>query len=73
MLYWISVIINFVFLIAAVWLGIYIVSRSPRNLVAWLTGLTLWSVASLFLNICLNRLFDSIIVMLNVAMKVVIK
>ena len=53
MLYWISVIINFVFLIAAVWLGIYIVSRSPRNLVAWLTGLTLWSVASLFLNMLL--------------------
>jgi len=53
MLYWISVIINFIFLIAAVWLGIYIVSRSPRNLVAWLTGLTLWSVASLFLNMLL--------------------
>jgi GAF domain-containing protein len=53
MLYWVSTIINFVFLIAAVWLGIYIVSRSPRNPVAWLTGLTLWSVASMFLNMLL--------------------
>jgi hypothetical protein len=41
---------NFVFLIAAVWLGIYVVTRSPRSLIAWLTGLTLWSVAGLFLN-----------------------
>jgi hypothetical protein len=53
MLYWISTIINFVFLIAAVWLGIYIVSRSPRNPVSWLTGLTLLSVASMFLNMLL--------------------
>ena len=53
MLYWISIITNFIFLVAAVWLGIYIVSRSPRSLVAWLTGLTLWSVSSLFLNMLL--------------------
>ncbi len=53
MLYWISVITNFIFLVAAVWLGIYIVSRSPRRLVSWLTGLTLWSVASFFLNMLL--------------------
>jgi hypothetical protein len=53
MLYWISIITNFIFLVATVWLGIYIVSRSPRRLVAWLTGLTLWSVASLFLNFLL--------------------
>jgi hypothetical protein len=53
MLYWISIITNFIFLVAAVWLGIYIVSRSPRRLVPWLTGLTLWSVASLFLNMLL--------------------
>jgi hypothetical protein len=53
MLYWISIITNFIFLVAAVWLGIYIVSRSPRRLVPWLTGLTLWSIASLFLNMLL--------------------
>jgi hypothetical protein len=50
MLLSITVQTNFVFLIAAVWLGIYVVTRSPRSLTAWLTGLTLWSVAGLFLN-----------------------
>jgi GAF domain-containing protein len=32
---------------------LYIVTRSPRSQVAWLTGLTLWSVAGVFLNILL--------------------
>ena len=38
---------------AAVWLGIYVITRNPRSLVSWLTGLTLWSVAGLFLNMLL--------------------
>jgi GAF domain-containing protein len=53
MLHDITILINFIFLIVAVWLGIYVVTRSPRSLVAWLTGLTLWSVAGLFLNMLL--------------------
>ena len=53
MLFAITVIVNFVFLIAAVWLGVYVVTRSPRSPVAWLTGLTLWSMAGLFMNILL--------------------
>ena len=53
MLLFITILTNFVFLIAAVWLGIYVVTRSPRSLIAWLTGLTLWSMAGLFLNLLL--------------------
>ncbi len=53
MLLSITLLINFVFLIAAVWLGIYVITRSPRSLIAWLTGLTLWSMAGLFLNLLL--------------------
>jgi hypothetical protein len=33
-----------------VWLGWYVVTRSPKNLLSWLTGLALWSVGGLFLN-----------------------
>ena len=50
LLHSITIIVNFVFLITAVWLGVYLVTRSPRSLVAWLTGFTLWSLAGLFLN-----------------------
>lgn len=48
-----TILINFGFLMAAVWLGIYVITRNPRSLVSWLTGLTLWSVAGLFLNMLL--------------------
>jgi hypothetical protein len=50
MLFSISAVVNFVFLFTAVWLGVYLVTRSPRSTVAWLTGLTLWSFSGLFLN-----------------------
>lgn len=50
LLYTITLVVNFVCLVAAVWLGIYVVTRSLRSPVAWLTGLTLWSIASFFLN-----------------------
>lgn len=50
MLFSISAVVNFVFLFAAVWLGVYLITRSPRSLVAWLTGFTLWSFSGLFLN-----------------------
>lgn len=50
MLYPLTILINIVCLIMAVWLGIYVVTRSGRSLIAWLTSLTLWSLAGLFLN-----------------------
>ena len=48
-----TVAVNIAALGAAIWLGLYIVTRSPRSQVAWLTGLTLWSVAGVFVNILL--------------------
>ncbi len=48
-----TVVVNFVGLAVAIWLGIYIVTRSPRSTIAWLAGLVLWSVAGFFLNVVL--------------------
>ncbi len=53
MLYYITNIINAIGLALSVWLGIYLVTHSPRSKIAWLTSLTLWSVAGLYLNILL--------------------
>src|SRR5262245_55921725 len=52
-LYQITFTINFVALIASLWLGIYVVTRNPRVPTAWLTALTLWSLGGLFINILL--------------------
>ena len=52
-LYVLTVAINYACLIAAIWLGIFVVTRSPRSPVAWLTTLTLLSVSGLFLNVLL--------------------
>ena len=46
----ILLITNYLALVITVWLGWYVITRSPRNLLSWLTGLTLWSVGGLFLN-----------------------
>jgi GAF domain-containing protein len=40
-------------LAAALWLGLYVVTRNRRSLVAWLTFLTLWSMSGLFVNLLL--------------------
>lgn len=53
MLLSVTLVINFIGLVIALWLGLYIVTRSPGSLIAWLTGLTLWSIVGLFLNILL--------------------
>lgn len=45
--------INYLGLILALWLGLYLVSRNPRYPIAWLTALTLWSLAGMFLNVLL--------------------
>ncbi len=52
-LYSITFAVNFIALIAAFWLGLYLVTRSPRAPTAWLTAFTLWSLGGLFLNILL--------------------
>jgi hypothetical protein len=53
MLYTFTVIVNLIALAVAVWLGIYMISRSPRSGIAWLAGLALWSIAGFFLNVLL--------------------
>jgi hypothetical protein len=53
MLYTFTVVVNLIALTVAVWLGIYIVTRSPRSQIAWLAGLALWSIAGFFLNVLL--------------------
>jgi hypothetical protein len=45
--------VNFLGLVLALWLGLYLVTRSSRLLIAWLTALTLWSLAGVFLNVLL--------------------
>jgi len=52
-LYQITFSLNFLALFIALWLGLYLVSRSPRSSTAWLTALTLWSVGGLFINVLL--------------------
>ncbi|PWB69468.1 MAG: hypothetical protein C3F07_19720 [Anaerolineales bacterium] len=52
-LYILTVAINYACLIAAIWLGIFIVTRSSRSPVSWLTALTLLSVSGWFLNVLL--------------------
>ncbi len=53
MLFTLTEITSFLTMALAIWLGLYIVTRSPRSLIAWLTGLTLWSIATLFKNVLL--------------------
>jgi len=52
-LYWFTFTVNLLGLVLALWLGLYLVSRSPKYLIAWLSALTLWSLAGLFLNVLL--------------------
>lgn len=53
LLYDLTFAINFVGLVLALWLGLYLVTRNPRYPIAWLTALTLWSMSGLFFNILL--------------------
>lgn len=52
-LYQVTFFVNFLALIASLWLGMYLVTRNPKSSTAWLTALTLWSLGGLFLNILL--------------------
>jgi hypothetical protein len=42
--------ISFICLTLSLWLGFYIVTRSPRSSTSWLAGATLWSLCGTFLN-----------------------
>lgn len=42
--------VSFLCLTVSLWLGFYIVTRSPRSRVSWLAGATLWSLCGYFLN-----------------------
>jgi hypothetical protein len=49
----ITFLVNLIALSTGLWLGLYLVTRSPRRPIAWLTSLTLWSLSSHFLNVLL--------------------
>ncbi len=50
MLLTISIVVELVALLMAIWLGIYLVTRSVRKAEAWLAALTAWSLGGLFIN-----------------------
>ncbi len=45
--------VSFLSMAVSLWLGCYIVTRSPRSRLAWLAGLTLWSLAGIFVTVLL--------------------
>ena len=49
-LFTLTSLINFLCLALSLWLGFYIVTRSPRSRVSWLASATLWSLSGSFLN-----------------------
>jgi hypothetical protein len=49
-LFTVTSLINFICLALSLWLGFYIVTRSPRSRVSWLASGTLWSLSGSFLN-----------------------
>jgi hypothetical protein len=49
-LFTLTSLVNFMCLALSLWLGFYIVTRSPRSRVSWLASATLWSLSGSFLN-----------------------
>lgn len=49
----ITIVVNFTAMVVAIWLGVYVITRSPRRAVSWLTGLTMISFSGWFLNVLL--------------------
>lgn len=43
-------IVNFIALAISVWLGWYVLTRSIKQPISWLTALSLWSISGLFIN-----------------------
>ncbi len=54
-----TTLVNLSALATALWLGFYIVTRSPRSLISWLGAMTFWSLCSLFLYASLIAHLDS--------------
>ncbi len=52
-LYGATITVNLLALVLSIWLGLFLVSRSPKYPVAWLTALMLWFMAGMFLNVLL--------------------
>ncbi len=50
MFYQLTFIVNFLGLMVALWLGLYLVTRRSRRPEAWLSALALWSLSGYFLN-----------------------
>jgi len=46
----VTAITSFAGLVVSLWLGLYIVTRSPRSRLSWLASGTLWALAGYFLN-----------------------
>jgi len=46
-------VICFLTMALALWLGLYVVTRNPRSLIAWLSALALWAIARLFMDVWL--------------------
>jgi hypothetical protein len=53
MLFSFTFLVSLAALATGLWLGLYVVTRSPRRWTSWLTGLTLWSLCGHFLNVLL--------------------
>jgi hypothetical protein len=53
MLLAITFLVNLVALATGLWLGLYVVTRSPRRWISWLTSLALWSLSGHFMNVLL--------------------
>ena len=49
-LFTLTSIFTFICLALSMWLGFYIVTRSPRSRISWLASATLWSLSGSFLN-----------------------
>jgi hypothetical protein len=49
-LFTLTSIVNFICLALSLWLGFYIVTRSPRSRISWLASAMLWSLSGSFLN-----------------------
>lgn len=44
----VSALVNLLGLASSLWLGFYVLTRSPRSRISWLTALSLWSLSSYF-------------------------
>jgi len=46
--------VSLIAMAAALWLGCYIITRSPRSRLAWLAGITLWALAGFFIDVLIS-------------------